>query len=84
MRRTAGPHVVLGMHLEPADIGPGFEDMPLVLGLQPGAGTREAIRRHERLRYIGARVPLRFMPSFKVTSMVAQVPLATYFHALAS
>ena len=84
MRRTARPHVVLGMHLEPADIGPGVEDVPLVLGLQPGAGTRGAIRRHDERPYIGARVPLRFMPSFRVTSMVAHEPLATYFHALES
>ena len=42
MRRTARPHVVLGMHLEPADIGPGVEDVPLVLGLQPGACTRQS------------------------------------------
>ena len=32
MRRTAGSHVVLGMHLEPADIGSGLEDMPMMLG----------------------------------------------------
>ncbi len=72
------------MHLEPADIGLGVEDVPLVLGLQPGAGTRGAIRRHDARPYIGDRVPLRFMPSFSVTSMVAHEPLATYFQALAS
>ena len=84
MRRTAGPHVVLGMHLEPADIGSGFEDMPLVFGLQPGTGTKEAVRRHDEAPYMGVRVPLRFMPSLRVTSMAPQEPLATYFQALAS
>jgi len=84
MRRTAGSHVVLGMDLEPADIGSGVEDVPLVFGLQPGTGTKQAVRRHDEAPYIGCSVPLRFMPSLRVTSIVAQVPLATYFQALAS
>lgn len=84
MRRSAGSHVVLGMDLEPADIGPGFENVPLVFGLQPGTGTKQAIRRHDEAPYMGVRAPLRFMPSLRVTSMVAQEPLATYFQALTS
>lgn len=92
MRRTAstvaGSHVILGMHLEPADIRSAIENVTVVLGLQPGSRAeplQPTIRRHGTSSpYMGANVPLRFMPSFSVTSMAMQDPLATYFHAFAS
>ena len=39
MRRTAGAHVVLGVHLEEADIGMAVEDGAVVLGLEAEAGA---------------------------------------------
>src|SRR5690606_35260657 len=45
MRRTACAHVVLGMNLEPADGGQAVENVPVMLRLQPHAGTRRNGRR---------------------------------------
>ena len=88
MRRTAGSHEVLRMHLEPADVGRLFEDLPVVLGLQPAPARTVIVMERSAVipiaDYIGCMVPLRFMPSLSVTSIDAQVPLATYFQALAS
>ena len=65
MRRTAGAHVVLGMDLEPADIGLARQDRLVVLGLEADADARgdrslaEGLRGHDRLfspvRVRGAR-----------------------------
>ena len=38
MRRPALAHIVLGMHLEPADVGLALEDVAVMLGLEPNAG----------------------------------------------
>ena len=35
MRRPAVAHIVLGMHLEPADVGLALEDVAVMLGLEP-------------------------------------------------
>src|SRR5690606_29410266 len=93
MRWTARAHVVLGMHLEPADIRPALDHIAIVLRLEPGAGAarnprldtpgpRAVHRRHRAPQpLIGASEPLRFMPFLSVTSIDMQVPLATYFQA---
>jgi hypothetical protein len=40
MRRTAGAHVVLGMHFEEPEWRAGFEDLVVMGSLQPDAGPR--------------------------------------------
>src|SRR5262245_23562662 len=37
--RPALAHVVLGMNLEPANVGRGVEDRAIMFGLEPGAGA---------------------------------------------
>jgi hypothetical protein len=58
VRRPALAHVVLGMNLEPADVGGGVEDCTVMLGLEPGAGAGR--ERHLGLAIVWA--PRRHIP----------------------
>src|SRR5262245_6268445 len=83
MWRPAGTHIVLRVHLEPADVGPVSENGVIVLMFQPDAGAKRDRRGDHRSAYdlAGASEPVRVEPSGSFTVIFSQVPLATNFQA---
>ncbi len=93
MGRTARAHVVFGVHLEPADVRQGLQNIVPVLRFQSGPGLRRnrdtlVSRMHAKHHgnsldqpLMGESEPARCEPSFSVTFVEAQVPLGTSFQA---
>src|SRR5690242_16572014 len=68
--------IVFGMDFEPADGRPLVEETPVMRHAQADAGGNQA-----RLPFHGLRP---YLPAFGLPPTFSQVPLATYFHSLAS
>ena len=94
MGRSARAHVIFRMDLEPAEIGPTFEDIAVMLRLETTPARAGIGSCRKRPRFGAADVTgsepqpltgfselLRIMPSLSLTLIDSQEPFATYFQA---